>query len=86
MRAMGPEQAAVVLVTMLERFGDIRSPAGYLRALTQKAELGASCVPMVMAQLRRAACGVHSCELPAHLQTGLRFRSGKGRVVTIFSR
>ena len=54
--AMGPEQAAVVLVAMLERFSEIQSPGGYLRSLTQKADAGAfSCAPMVMAQLRRAA-------------------------------
>lgn len=54
--AMGPEQAAVVLVALLERFEEIRSPGGYLRSLTQKAAEGAfSCAPMVMAQLRRVA-------------------------------
>lgn len=57
-RLMGPEQAAVVLVAMLERFDEIRSPGGYLRALTRKAADGQfSCGPMVMALLgrRRAA-------------------------------
>lgn len=53
-RAMGPENASVVLAAMLERLGDIRSPGGYLRSLTQKAEAGAfSPGPMVMALLRR---------------------------------
>lgn len=54
--AMGPEEAAVVLVAMLERFSDIRSPGGYLRHLTAKARLGEfSCAPMVMALNRREA-------------------------------
>ncbi len=54
--AMGPEQAAVVIAAMLERFDEIQSPGGYLRHLTRKAELGEfSCGPMVMALLRREA-------------------------------
>ena len=54
--AMGPEQAAVVLAAMLERFADIRSPGGYLRSLTTKAATGAfSCGPMIMALMRKAA-------------------------------
>ena len=54
--AMGPEEAAVVVVSMLERFEEIKSPGGYLRHLTRKAEQGAfSCGPMVMALMRRAA-------------------------------
>ncbi len=53
---MGPEDAATVLVAMLERFGEIKSPGGYLRHLTAKAELGEfSCGPMVMALLRKEA-------------------------------
>ncbi|MCF6445860.1 plasmid replication protein RepC [Nereida sp. MMG025] len=52
--AMGPEEAAVVVVAMLQRFEEIKSPGGYLRHLTQKAEQGAfSCGPMVMALMRR---------------------------------
>ena len=55
-QAMGPEEAAVVLVAMLERFDEIKSPGGYLRQLTTKARAGAfSCGPMVMALLRRDA-------------------------------
>ncbi|MGH1369555.1 MAG: plasmid replication protein RepC [Maritimibacter sp.] len=55
-RLMGPEEAAVVLVAMLERFAEIRSPGGYLRALTQKAaEQSFSCGPMVMALMRKDA-------------------------------
>ena len=55
-RHMGPEDAAVVLAAMLERFSDIRSPGGYLRSLTQKAAEGVfSTGPMVMALLRRDA-------------------------------
>lgn len=53
-RCMGPEQASIVLVAMLERFAEIRSPGGYLRALTAKAAAGAfSCGPMVMALIGR---------------------------------
>ena len=53
-RIMGPEQAAIVVVAMLERFSEIRSPGGYLRALSSKAATGGfSCGPMVMALLNR---------------------------------
>lgn len=53
-RCMGPEQASIVVVAMLERFADIRSPGGYLRALTAKAAAGEfSCGPMVMALIGR---------------------------------
>ncbi|TCM85556.1 replication initiation protein RepC [Rhodovulum steppense] len=53
-RCMGPEQASIVLVAMLERFAEIRSPGGYLRALTSKAAAGEfSCGPMVMALIAR---------------------------------
>jgi replication initiation protein RepC len=52
--AMGPEEAAVVVVSMLERFETIRSPGGYLRTLTAKAAIGTfSCGPMIMALMRR---------------------------------
>lgn len=53
-RFMGPEQASIVIAAMLERFADIRSPGGYLRALTSKAAAGEfSCGPMVMALIGR---------------------------------
>lgn len=53
-RFMGPEQASIVVAAMLERFEDIRSPGGYLRALTTKAAAGEfSCGPMVMALIGR---------------------------------
>ncbi|MGK7664063.1 MULTISPECIES: plasmid replication protein RepC [unclassified Marinovum] len=53
-RFMGPEQASIVVAAMLERFEDIRSPGGYLRALTAKAAAGEfSCGPMVMALIGR---------------------------------
>lgn len=53
-RFMGPEQASIVVAAMLERFEDIRSPGGYLRALTAKAGAGEfSCGPMVMALIGR---------------------------------
>ena len=54
--AMGPEEAAVVVLAMLERFSEIKSPGGYLRHLTSKAEQGAfSCGPMVMALMHKQA-------------------------------
>ncbi|WP_103336184.1 plasmid replication protein RepC [Pseudotabrizicola formosa] len=53
-RCMGPEQASIVVVAMLERFAEIKSPGGYLRALTNKAAAGEfSCGPMVMALMSR---------------------------------
>jgi len=53
-RLMGPEQASIIVVAILERFADIRSPGGYLRALTSKAAAGEfSCGPMVMALIGR---------------------------------
>ncbi len=49
-RQMGAEQAAIVLAAILQRFESIRSPGGYLRALTAKAASGSfSCAAMVMA-------------------------------------
>ncbi len=53
---MGPAEAAVVIAAMLERVTEIRSPGGYLRALTAKAAAGRfSSGPMVMALMRREA-------------------------------
>jgi replication initiation protein RepC len=53
---MGPEEASVVILAMLERFCDIRSPGGYLRSLSAKAALGEfSCGPMIMALMRKDA-------------------------------
>lgn len=55
-RDMGPEEAAVVVAAMLERFSEIHSPGGYLRHLSSKAAVGAfSCGPMIMALLRSDA-------------------------------
>lgn len=55
-RAMGPEEASVVLAAMLERFSTIKNPGGYLRCLSGKAATGVfSCSPMIMALLRREA-------------------------------
>lgn len=49
---MGPYHAATTLAGILQRISDIRSPGGYLRALTDKAALdGFSPGPMVMALL-----------------------------------
>lgn len=51
-QVMGAASAAVTLACMLERMDSINVPGGYLRALTQKAALGAfSTGPMVMALL-----------------------------------
>lgn len=51
--AMGPEVAAMTVAAILQRIEDIKSPGGYLRALTRKAETGGfSPGPMVMALLR----------------------------------
>ncbi|MEY8882089.1 plasmid replication protein RepC [Donghicola sp. XS_ASV15] len=50
--AMGAEAAAITVVGILQRASEIRSPGGYLRALTSKAEDGAfSPGPMIMALL-----------------------------------
>ena len=55
-RAMGPEEASIVMAAMLERFEEIRNHGGYLRHLSAKASIGAfSSGPMVMALLRREA-------------------------------
>ena len=49
---MGGAVAAIVVACILQRFEAIRSPGGYLRALTEKAEQGVfSPGPMVMALL-----------------------------------
>ena len=54
--AMGPEEASVVLVAMLERGSEIKNPGGYLRHLSAKArDVGFSCGPMVMALTRKSA-------------------------------
>ncbi len=51
-RVMGVAEAAVTVVAMLQRIDDIKSPGGYLRALTRKAENHQfSSGPMVMALL-----------------------------------
>jgi replication initiation protein RepC len=53
-RDMGPEEAAVVVAAILQRFSEINSPGGYLRALTRKASNRAfSSGSMVMALLNR---------------------------------
>jgi len=49
---MGEAVAAIVVACILQRAADIRSPGGYLRALSRKAALGQfSPGPMVMALL-----------------------------------
>lgn len=55
-RSMGAIEAAVVIGAMLERFADIRSPGGYLRHLSKKAEAGNfSSASMILALTRREA-------------------------------
>jgi len=52
LNAMGPDTAAVCIAAILQKIDSIRTPGGYLRALTVKAEKGVfSPVPMVMALL-----------------------------------
>ncbi|WP_108485127.1 plasmid replication protein RepC [Oceaniglobus ichthyenteri] len=54
-RVMGAEQASIVIAAMLERIGSIKSPGGYLRHLTRRAEEGAfTCSSMIKALLNRA--------------------------------
>ena len=56
--AMGFEQAAVTVACILQRFADIHSPGGYLRALTRKAQAGGFSIgPMIMAQLNTGPGG-----------------------------
>ena len=55
-RVMGSSEAAVVVISILQRVDTINSPGGYLRALTLKAANGAfSSGPMVMALLSSAS-------------------------------
>ncbi len=59
--AMGPEVAAITLAGILQRISEIRSPGGYLRALSRKAAAGAfSPGPMIMALLRPELTAVNS--------------------------
>ena len=54
--AMGDQAAAVVIAAMLERGEAIRSPGGYLRDLTEKADRSAfSIYPMLQALERSQA-------------------------------
>ncbi|MCA0922512.1 plasmid replication protein RepC [Pseudooceanicola nanhaiensis] len=52
---MGPVQAAVALAAMLERFGAIRNPGGYLRHLTRQAEAGTFSTTRMVLALKPAA-------------------------------
>lgn len=53
-KAMGEQAAAIVVAVMLERVDEIRSPGGYLRDLTRKAERSAfSVFPMLQALERQ---------------------------------
>jgi replication initiation protein RepC len=54
-KAMGEQAAAIVVAVMLERVDEIRSPGGYLRDLTRKAERSAfSIYPMLQALERQS--------------------------------
>ncbi|MHA6344339.1 plasmid replication protein RepC [Roseivivax sp. CAU 1761] len=54
-RSMGPAQAAIVVAAILQRFGQIRSPGAYLRALSAKAAARQfGCGPMLLALTRVA--------------------------------
>jgi replication initiation protein RepC len=54
-KAMGEQAAAIVVAVMLERVDEIRSPGGYLRDLTRKAERSAfSVFPMLQALERQS--------------------------------
>jgi replication initiation protein RepC len=54
-KAMGEQAAAIVVAVMLERVDEIRSPGGYLRDLTRKAERSAfSVYPMLQALERQS--------------------------------
>lgn len=51
--AMGPAPAAITLACMLQGFGRLKNPAGYLRSLARKASAGGfSPGPMVLALIR----------------------------------
>lgn len=53
--SMGPETAAITVAGILQRIAEIKSPGGYLRALTNRAESrGFSPGPMVMALLNKS--------------------------------
>jgi replication initiation protein RepC len=54
-QAMGELTAAVTIATILERSTEIRSPGGYLRALTERAENGRYSVGRVLNTLSSAA-------------------------------
>ena len=48
--AMGDINASITIAAILERIGEIRSPGGYLRALTDRAEIGQySVLPVIKA-------------------------------------
>lgn len=48
--AMGDINASITIAAILERLGEIRSPGGYLRALTDRAEIGQySVIPVIKA-------------------------------------
>lgn len=53
---MGPEETSIVVLAILERFSEIKSPGGYLRSLTRKADSGGfSSGAMIMALISAKA-------------------------------
>lgn len=53
-KTLGKRNAAVVLIAILERFNEIKSPGAYLRSLAKKAENGAfSTLAMILSLSRR---------------------------------
>ena len=52
--AMGDVEASVTIAAILQRVEEIKSPGGYLRNLTARAQMGEfSTGPMIMALMRR---------------------------------
>jgi replication initiation protein RepC len=55
--AMGDISAAIVVAAILERSASIRSAGGYLRALTERAELGRFSLQPMLAALENGGAG-----------------------------
>jgi len=62
MAQMGTKHAAIVVLCMLERMGEIHNPGGYLRRLTQTARSGAFSVrPLLDAIVNRRLLSTDNC-------------------------
>lgn len=56
--AMGPDVAGITICCLVQRIDDIRSPGGYLRSLTQQAQMGKySVTRVIMALIQRSPSG-----------------------------